>query len=141
MGIFDANAAKGLVLEQELKNPNELMESLIYDELSMLSEQTIQKFVKSDEAKAMVESGLIGRKTLVRLSKRDDLERRIGMACIQMAKENDDILYDQLIKNRIKEKEILDKINAKYTPRASRLAIVGQRDFLKQKLPISFVRK
>lgn len=138
MGIFGTST---LVMENELKQPEELLESYIYDEISRLSDEKRQEFVNSQEAQGMLEAGLISRKTLVRLSKNDDLERRIGMAAIQLSKESDDALYDQLVKVRIKERELLDKINAKYANRATRVAKIGQKDYLKNKMPVAFIRK
>lgn len=138
MGIFGTST---IVMENELKQPEELLESYIYDEISRLSDEKRQEFVNSQEAQGMLEAGLISRKTLVRLSKNDDLERRIGMAAIQLSKESDDALYDQLVKVRIKERELLDKINAKYANRATRVAKIGQKDYLKNKMPVAFIRK
>ena len=138
MGIFSPNQ---VVMENELSNPNELLESFIYDELSRNSDEKRQEFVNSEHAQAMVEAGLISRKTLVRLSKNDDLERRIGMAAIQLSKEANDSLYDQLIKVRIKERELLEKINNKYANKATRDAKIGQKDYLKNKMPVAFIRK
>lgn len=139
MGIFGNGST--LVMENELKNQEELLEAYIYDEISRLSDEKREEFVNSQEAQGMLEAGLISRKTLVRLSKNDDLERRIGMAAIQLSKESDDALYDQLIKVRIKERELLDKINAKYVNRATRVAKIGQKDYLKNKMPVAFIRK
>lgn len=139
MGIFGSGST--LVMENELKNQEELLESYIYDEISRLSDEKRQEFVNSQEAQGMLEAGLISRKTLVRLSKNDDLERRIGMAAIQLSKESDDALYDQLVKVRIKERELLDKINAKYANKATRVAKIGQKDYLKNKMPVAFIRK
>lgn len=138
MGIFGTST---IVMENELNQPEELLESYIYDEISRLSDEKRQEFVNSQEAQGMLEAGLISRKTLVRLSKNDDLERRIGMAAIQLSKESDDALYDQLVKVRIKERELLDKINAKYANRATRVAKIGQKDYLKNKMPVAFIRK
>lgn len=138
MGIFSPNQ---VVMENELSNPNELLESFIYDEISRNSDEKRQEFVNSEAAQAMLEAGLISRKTLVRLSKNDDLERRIGMAAIQLSKENNDSLYDQLIKVRIKERELLEKINNKYANKASRVAKIGQKEYLKNKMPVAFIRK
>lgn len=139
MGIFGNGST--LVMENELKNQEELLEAYIYDEISRLSDEKREEFVNSQEAQGMLEAGLISRKTLVRLSKNDDLERRIGMAAIQLSKESDDALYDQLIKVRIKERELLDKINAKYANKATRVAKIGQKDYLKNKMPVAFIRK
>lgn len=138
MGIFSPNQ---VVMENELSNVNELLESFIYDEISRNSDEKRKEFVNSEQAQAMVEAGIIGRKTLVRLSKMDDLERRIGMAAIQLSKESNDSLYDQLIKVRIKERELLEKINNKYANKATRVAKMGQKEYLKNKMPVAFIRK
>lgn len=138
MGIFSPNQ---VVMENELSNVNELLESYIYDELSRNSDEKRQEFVNSDQAQAMIEAGIIGRKTLVKLSKVDDLERRIGMAAIQLSKESNDALYDQLMKVRIKERELLEKINNKYANKATRVAKIGQKEYLKNKMPVAFIRK
>lgn len=142
MGLFSGNGSTGeFVLEQEFTDPNALGEALIYDEVSRLPDDRRKEFCESEAAQAMMEKGLISRKTLVRLSKQDDLERRIGMAAIQCAKDSNDFLYDQLIKNRIKEKELLAKIKTKYATKAGKAATVGQKTYLKGKLPTTFMRK
>ena len=138
MSIF-GNASSSL--EGELLNPNELLESYIYDEVSRLPDDRRQEFIASEEAAAMVEAGVIGRRTLVRLSKADDLSRRLKMASLQLAKDNDDVLFTKLAKNRIKERELLDKITAKYSMKATKVAKIGQKSYLKKKLPITFFRK
>ncbi len=139
MGIFsvqDENA-----IQAELKNPGELLESYIFDELCHLTDERKQEFISSEEATAMVEAGLISRKTLVRLSKTDDLSRRMKMAAFQLAKDNDDMLWNQLVKNRIKERELIEKISNKYNSKAGRAAKVGQKNFLSKKIPLAFLRK
>lgn len=137
MSIFGNN---NTFLESDL-NRSELLESYIYDEISKLGQETIQEFVHSQQAQAMVEAGIIGKKTLVKLSKVDDLERRIGMAALQLAKDKSDPLFDKLVKVRVKEKELLDQINNKYMNKATQVAKIGQRDYLKNKIPVGFMRK
>lgn len=137
MGIFGTDS----VMENDLSNPNELLESYIYDELSRLPDDKKKEFLASEDAKALEEAGIISRKTLVRLSKEDDLSRRLKMAALQLAKDNDDVLFDQLTKNRIKERQLLDKITAKYSMKATKVAKMGQKAYLKQKLPLAFFRK
>lgn len=139
MGIFGNR--EDVLIEGELKNPDELQEMYIFDELCMLPDEKKQEFINSQEAAAMVEAGIISRKTLVRLSKADDLSRRIKMAAFQLAKDNDDMLWTQLAKNRVKERELIGKITAKYGSKAQRAARVGQKDYLKNKMPLSFMRK
>lgn len=138
MGIFTPTGS--MSIDQEL-NRNELLESYIYDEISKLSDEKKQEFVQSEAAQVMMEAGLIGKKTLVRLSKNDDLERRMGMAALQLAKDSNDILFDQLTKIRMREKELLDKINKKYETKAAKAAKMGQKEYLKGKIPVGFMRK
>ncbi len=138
MSIF--GSSNTILLENDL-NQSELLESYIYDEISKLSPETIQEFVQSEQAQAMLEKGMIGKKTLVKLSKIDDLERRTGMAALQIAKDKGDYLFDQLAKIRMKEKEILDKIYAKYEMQAAKAAKIGQKNYLQGKIPVGFMRK
>jgi len=140
MGIY-SGINNGNAIQGELKNPGELLESYIFDELCHLTDERKQEFVNSEEAAAMVEAGIISRKTLVRLSKADDLSRRMKMASFQLAKDNDDMLWNQLVKNRIKERELIDKITTKYGSKAGKAAKIGQKKYLSKKMPIAFLRK
>lgn len=138
MSIFGGNVY-GTSMEDDLKNPNELLESYIYDEVSRLPDDKREQFVK-EHGTVMCEAGLIGKRTLVRLSKGDDLERRLGMAALQIAKDNDDPLFAQLSKIRTRERELLEKINTKYMSKASKAAKIGQKQYLKTKIPSGFMR-
>lgn len=140
MGMFGFETQESINLDTVLKDPQALQESFIYDELSQLSSDKIQEFVNSNEAQVMVEKGLIGRKTLVRLSKKDDVKRRTGMANIQLAKDRNDILYKQLIKTRERERDLLRKIDAKYENIGERIAKTAQATFLKNKIPKAYMR-
>lgn len=141
MGIYDSNnGSQELIMEGELKNPNELLEAYIYDELCSMTDEDKQAFVNSPEASAMVEAGLIQKKTLVRLTRNDDLNRRLTMACFQLAKENNDPLWNQLVKNRIKERQLIAQIKKKYSSRATKTAKMGQKHYLKSKMPIQLMK-
>ena len=74
---------------------------------------------------------MISRRTLVRLSKKDDLARRVKMAAFQVAKEKKDPLWTKLVKNRVIERALIKKIVQKYSNMAVRVAKAGQRDYLK----------
>lgn len=130
MGIFNNNSLDndlGMITESFMQD---YQENLFYLEASMMPEKVRTQLLESTEVKALIEKGLIGRKTMVKLSKLDDLERRTGMAGIQMAKENNDVLYDQLIKNRIKERKLLNAIDRKYASKASRVAKASQKTYI-----------
>lgn len=138
MGIYSPQGQS--TIDQDLKDPNELLEMYIYDELSHLSDEDKQAFINSNEAQAMMEANLIKKSSLVRLTKNDDLSRRTTMAAMQLAKEADDPLWHQLAKNRIKERELLGKINHKYASKATRHAKLGQKAYLKTKMPLQLMR-
>ena len=142
MGMF----GNGASLDADLKvmceeSMNALQESFFFYEVNSLPYEERARILASPEVKIMEERGLIGKDTRVRLSKNDDLERRIGMASLQMAKDEEDILYDKLLLNRVKEKELLAKIDKKYGLKASKVAKVGQKEYLQHKIPLGFMRK
>ena len=134
------NAKSSSTMEGTLKNENELLEQYIYDEVSMLDDEGKKAFIESAECKVLQEKGLISRKTLVRLSKNDDLTRRTKMATFQLAKERKDPLWAQLVKVRIKERMLINKIFQKYQSKGGIVAKKGQRDHLKQIMGGKFVR-
>lgn len=138
MGFF--GSADDAVMGGSVKNENELMEQYIYDELSMLTDEDKKAFLESSDCQALLEKGLINRKTMIRLNKNDDLARRTKMAAFQLAKEHKDPLWTQLVKNRIKERMLIRKIATKYSSKASIAARRGQRDYLKHQMGGHFVR-
>lgn len=142
MAIFNfVNENDESLLEQDLQNPNELLESYIYDEVSKLSEKKIKEFVESDNAKDLLEAGVLTKPTLIRLSKTDDLDRRTTMAAFHLAKQHNDTLWKQLVANRVKERQLISKIKAKYGNKAVTVAKIGQKSYMKGKLDVGYFRK
>lgn len=123
-----------------LKNPDELLEAYFIDYISKLPNNQIKEICEGEVGDTLVEAGILRRKTLVRLSKDDDFERRTAMAAMQIARDKKDPLWDQLARNRVKEKDLLSKIKNKYGNAAEKAAKAGQKEFLKRKLhlPKSF---
>jgi hypothetical protein len=120
--------------------PEGLLESYIVDEVSHLSDEQIQEFCHSDEAEALVEAGVMRKKTLVRLSKKDDVSRRRTMAAFSIARSKKDPLWTKLVKNRVQERKLIGAIVKKYGSKAEKVAKVGQKNYLKKKMPLSFMR-
>jgi len=118
-------------IEDELKSQDELLEAFIYDEVSRMNDSDRKAWLESDECTILQEKGIFNKRTLVRLSKSDDLERRIGMAALHIAKEKNDPLFTKLAINREKERDLLDQINAKYATQAARAAKVSQKEWVK----------
>ena len=126
------------ITESEL--PYGFLEACIVDEVSHLSDEKIQEFCQSPEAEALVEAGVMRKKTLVRLSKKDDFSRRRTMAAFTIAREKKDPLWAKLVKNRVQERKLIGEIVKKYGGKADKVAKAGQKEYLKQKMPLSFMR-
>lgn len=119
----------------------ELTEAFLCDEVMRLPDALYEEFINSDGLEALAEAGKFKKNTLVRLNRQDDLSRRITMAAQQLAKEANDPLFDKLHLNRVKERELLNKINQKYANKAGRAAKIAQRNYVKTKLPLGFADK
>ena len=126
------------ITESEL--PYGFLEACIVDEVSHLSDEKIQEFCQSPEAEALVEAGVMRKKTLVRLSKKDDFSRRRTMAAFTIARDKKDPLWSKLVKNRLQERKLIGEIVKKYGGKADKVAKAGQKEYLKQKMPLSFMR-
>ena len=134
-------------IEENFKNPNEVLEMMIVDEVSQLPDEKIQEFCQpGGVGEVLVSEGKLKNKTLVRLSKKDDLSRRTKMMALQVAKEKNDPLWTKLAKNRIKERELIAAITNKYGTKATTLAKKAQNEYLhggadkKPVLPKSFMK-
>lgn len=142
MGMFSFNDKSSLFginessFDDDIKlssdSQRELIENFLYeDAMRLLTEAERKEFCNSSEAAALIQEGAIGKNTIVRLSKEDDLSRRIKVVALQMAREDEDTLWDQLYKNRLREKELLAKIVKKFGPKASKEAVKAQKAYLK----------
>jgi hypothetical protein len=129
MGFF--NEESDIVNEAGVQDMEGLMEHVFVDVVSCMDESTRNEYLQSDEVKALEEAGVIGKKTIVRLSKMDDLSRRIKLAAFQKAKEDNDANWVALRKNRVKERELIGKIMNKYSNRVKKDAVQAQRSLLK----------
>ena len=139
MGIYsDANDAEyGL-------NMGNLIECFLVDDLTHhYSNDTIKGFcAPNGVGDALVEAKVLGKRTLVRLSKMDDLDRRSTMAAFQLAREANDTLWKKLTIVQAKRKELIAKIKQKYATKSQRAAIQGQKQYIKtiRKVPKSFMQ-
>lgn len=134
--IFDLNQNNDSIkLEQELNDPNKLLACYVIDEVSRMSDEERAAFLESEQCEMLVTEGIIGKKTIIKLSKEDELFRRKKVAALQIAKDKNDKLYDLVLKYRSKEKEAFAMIMKKYGMTAERVAKQSQKEYLK-KIPI-----
>ena len=141
MGMFTHGIITESV-EKVFSDPDAIYSQIIEMEVSQLPDEKIQEFcAPGGVGETLVAEGKLGKRTLVRLSKKDDITRRKKMIALNLAKENNDPLWDKLALNRVKERELIAKIVAKYGNKSQKLAVQAQKDFVKKShLPASFMR-
>ena len=111
-----------------------LVEAFLIDDLSHnYGEDTIKEFcAPGGIGEALLEAKVLSNKrTIVRLSKETDLERRKTIAAIQMARAKHDPLYNKLVKYKVLSKQARAKITAKYGSKAAKAAVIGQKNYVK----------
>ena len=116
---------------ESLADPNALLEALIVDRVMSMDDNERNEYLNSEEFKYLEEAGAVGRKAIVRMSKQADLDRRIMLAAMQMAREKGDNDFELLRKNRIKERQLLDRIYKKYNNMVRRDAKQAQQKLIK----------
>ena len=141
MGMFTTGIITESI-ENTFADPNAIISQLIEMEVSQLPYEKIEEFCQAGGVgETLVAEGKLSKKTIVRLSKKDDLTKRQKMIALNLAKENNDPLWDKLALNRVKERELISKIMAKYGNKSQKLAVKSQKDFLKgAHLPSSFMK-
>lgn len=106
-------------------------EACVYMELAKLPDEERKAIVESEEAAILEAKGKISRKTIVRLNRADDMERRTTAAAYQMAKDKNDPLWTKLVKALDMKKKYKSAIVKKYGTKAQRVAKQSQKDYLK----------
>ena len=119
-----------------LKNPNQFREAIIYEHMSHKDPATLKRFVNSSEAKAMIEAGTITYDTLDRLAKKANSDNTVvNTAVCHVAKENEDDLWDQLVKARAEERRIMNELLDKYRKDVETVAINAKSDIIESCIP------
>ena len=129
-------------IEDVFSDPNAIISQLIEMEVSQLPYEKIEEFCQpGGVGETLVAEGKLYKKTLVRLSKKDDLSKRKKIIALNLARDNKDPLWDKLALNRVKERDLLSKIMTKYGNKSQKLAVKSQKDFLKgAHMPTSFMK-
>ena len=122
---------------ESMANSDALMEAFLVDDVLRLSSDDIKNFCESEEAKILVEKAVLKKPTLMRLSKADDMKRRIKISAYQLAKEANDPEFAKLKKYTSLRKQSIAKIMKKYGTKAEKLAKLGQKNYIKTASKIS----
>jgi hypothetical protein len=116
---------------EEIANSKAIMELFTIDDILQGSSEQIKEFCESPEAQILVEKQVLNKPTLHRLSKQDDLKRRIKLASYQMAKDANDPLWAKLVKYQGLKKQYAQKVLNKYGKKAERVAKIAQKNYIK----------
>nr|DAP83755.1 MAG TPA: hypothetical protein [Caudoviricetes sp.] len=108
-----------------------MLENMIILEANLMNDEQRKAYMESDEFQNLVEAGVVGKRSVVRLNRNDDMNRRIHLLCLQKGKEEGDADWEALRKNRIRERQLLQKLYRKYGNRVRRDAVVSQRRIMK----------
>lgn len=121
-----------------------LVEQFLADDLTHnATVEQVQEFCKPGGlGDGLVEAGIMTKRTLVRLSKKDDLDRRTTMAAFSIARTKGDPLWKKLTVIQAKRKELIAAIKQKYSSVSQRAAVQGQKEYIKtmRKVPVSFMK-
>ena len=131
MAIFDTGVVKP-TLENTFKNPQEFEQIMIADEAANMSQEELKEFcAPGGLGEHLVTEGKLRNRTLVRLSKKDDLSRRKKMAAYELAKEHNDPAWKKFVYFRQKALEMENKMAARYASTAERVAMISQKSYLR----------
>ena len=108
-----------------------LLENMLIDQMNRMTDEEFQAYTESADFQNLVEAGVLGRRSVVKMTRKDDLNRRIHLASIQMAREQGDADWEALRKNRVNERRLLKKIYTKYPNRVRRDAMQSQKRLIK----------
>lgn len=133
----DVFGGPDVVIEATLKNPNQLKEAVLFESLSTLPAAKLQEFVKSDEAKMMLESEIISQDLIQRLYDHADNGCFQTTVC-HMAKEENDPLWDELVRTRVQERRLMNELIAKYGEVAKPMADDAQKEIVESCIPEYF---
>lgn len=127
------------VMENTLKNPNLYQQALVMESLMNLPEAKRKEFIHSNEARSMLEGGILTHDMLEKLaaeSKEDD--DTFFTTIFHMAKEADDPLWSEFVAHRIEERRIMNDMIAKYGKEARPVADTAHEKYVESVVPEYF---
>lgn len=130
MGILSGN--NDTLLENELKDYDELQISYMIDEIAHMPDEERKQCI-AENAAIWEAKGILGKRTIVRLSRDDDIQRRKHIASLQMAREKNDWRYTKAMEFRRKYKSLLNDIYKVFDSKSNAAAKKGQREYMKNR--------
>lgn len=95
-------------------------------------EEALNKFLnEAANVEALTEARKMAKRTIVRLSKDDDLKKREHIAALIACRNAKDPLFDKLARNRVMERKLRAQIFKKYGMVSKKAARISQRKHIK----------
>lgn len=117
--------------ESGVQDARALFESVFVDYVNHMDDEERKQYLESEEVRALEEANAIGRRTIVRLSKQDDYNRRITLAAMQKAKEQNSADWKRLKKAHMLKKLAIANIVKRYGNNVKRDVVKAQKAILK----------
>lgn len=117
--------------ESGIIDTDSLLETFLIDLMDHMSDDQRKAYAESTEFQDLLEAGVATRRSITKLNKQDDLTRRVNLASLQKAKEMGDANWEALRKNRIRERELLEKIYRRWGNQVRKDAIASQKRLIK----------
>lgn len=131
MALFDSGNFE-VTIENTIKNKEEFEQLMIACELADMDKEELKEFcAEGGLGEHLVTEAKLKNRTILRLSKKDDLARRKKMAAYQLAKENNDKSWKLFVKYRKLALEQEKKMFQKYNTKAEKVAKEGQKSWMK----------
>lgn len=133
MGVFFDEGITGATMDESLKHPSELMESFIIDELTYCPPELLREFVEPGGVadQLVTEGKLRSKNTIVKMSKQGDLDKRIVITAMQLAKDNHDPNWKKLVKAQQMKNKAKAAILKRWSTKAAPVAKKSQKEFLR----------
>lgn len=131
MGLFSTGKVE-VTIENSIKNKEQFEQLMIADEVANMSTEQLREFCEPGGlGETLVTEGKLKNRTLVRLSKKDDLSRRKKMACYQLAKEANSPAWKKFEFHRREALKYENQMFKQYGAKAERLAKEAQNSYLR----------
>ena len=136
-GVFNKNSQINDNLK--LKDIRPVREAFVINELMHLPQKKLMQFVKSPEAKTMVDMEIISPDAIENLTKDAYGDRAKEFMCCHMAKENGDERWDKLVHLRMKERMLMNDLIRDYKGDAKPYCDNYRKDFVNKCVPKEYL--
>ncbi len=130
MSVYGHSILRETTMENVDVQP--FVELFICDDITKMDSNSAKQFCESTVAQVLSEKSVLKKPTMMRLSRADDEARRIKLCAYQLAKEDNDPNWKKMVMYREKWKEYRGLVMKKYGAKATRMAKIAQKEYIKK---------